>query len=306
VGTLYQTQLEFAYMILKYHFYSGNDISAWLPFIESSVVFYDKHYQFRNTQKTGRPLNDDGKLVFHPTTAGEAHRGGTDPADGVAGMRAVLQAALRLPEDVLTEKQRGYFSKVLERTPELLVTSETVNGEEMGFLMESRYDTRWLSSAVPVLYSVFPFDLVHPGTREFEYAVNTWNHKLDDDRRYNYQSWRPGAFQSARLGMTETAERLTVRKLSNSPRRFPTFWGPGHDWVPDHNWGGSGMIALQEMLMQTYDGKIHLFPAWPAGWDVEFKLHAPGQTVVQGKRIDGQLVDLKVTPESRRKDVVEH
>ena len=37
------------------------------------------------------------------------------------------------------------------------------------------------------------------------------------------------------------------------------------------------------MLIQ-YDGeKIYLFPAWPGDWDVDFKLHAPGNTIIQGK-----------------------
>ena len=39
-------------------------------------------------------------------------------------------------------------------------------------------------------------------------------------------------------------------------------------------------------------------------WDVEFKLHAPFQTIVEGKVRGGTLVDLIVTPESRRADVV--
>jgi hypothetical protein len=77
--------------------------------------------------------------------------------------------------------------------------------------------------------------------------------------------------------------------------------------VPDHNWGGSGMVGLQEMLMAADpygDGKIHLLPAWPKDWDVRFKLHAPQQTTVEASVKHGKVVDLKVTPESRRKDVV--
>jgi hypothetical protein len=70
------------------------------------------------------------------------------------------------------------------------------------------------------------------------------------------------------------------------------------------------------MLMQTdpttyapddgtpIPGKIYLLPAWPKDWDCEFKLHAPQQTTVEGKVVKGKVVDLKVTPESRRKDIV--
>ena len=64
------------------------------------------------------------------------------------------------------------------------------------------------------------------------------------------------------------------------------------------------MIGLQEMLMQTADGKILLFPAWPKDWDCAFKLHAPYNTTVEGVIKAGKLQNLKVTPESRAKDVV--
>jgi hypothetical protein len=37
---------------------------------------------------------------------------------------------------------------------------------------------------------------------------------------------------------------------------------------------------------------------------VEFKLHAPRQTVVEGVYRDGKMQSLRVTPESRRSDVV--
>ena len=61
------------------------------------------------------------------------------------------------------------------------------------------------------------------------------------------------------LGLTDEAVRLSALKLADGPFRFPAFWGPGYDWAPDHNWGGSGMIGLQEMLLQAVGEKIHLF-----------------------------------------------
>lgn len=85
------------------------------------------------------------------------------------------------------------------------------------------------------------------------------------------------------------------------------FWGPGFDWTPDHNHGGSGMIGLQEMLLQTYGNEsrtIRVLPAWPSDWDADFKLRAPFNTTVEGSVKGGSLVNLVVTPESRMDDVV--
>ena len=64
------------------------------------------------------------------------------------------------------------------------------------------------------------------------------------------------------------------------------------------------MIALQEMLMQTVGRKIYLLPAWPKDWDVDFRLQAPYQTIVEGTLRKGEIETLKVTPQERRRDVV--
>jgi hypothetical protein len=58
------------------------------------------------------------------------------------------------------------------------------------------------------------------------------------------QSWHQDGIFFARMGMTQEAREYNTRKMKDSDRRFPTFWGPGHDRVPDHNWGGSGMLGL--------------------------------------------------------------
>jgi hypothetical protein len=46
-----------------------------------------------------------------------------------------------------------------------------------------------------------------------------------------------------------------------------------------------------------------VLPAWPKEWDVEFKLHAPGNTVVECVFRNGKVEHLKVTPETRMKIV---
>lgn len=85
--------------------------------------------------------------------------------------------------------------------------------------------------------------------------------------------------------------------------RFPAFWGPGHDYVPDHNWGGSGMSGMQEMLLQEIDGKLLVLPAWPRDVDVDFKLWADHGTFVQVRYKQGKL-DCLVQPAERAADLV--
>ncbi len=64
------------------------------------------------------------------------------------------------------------------------------------------------------------------------------------------------------------------------------------------------MLSLQQMLMLADGDRIMLLPAWPRDWNVSFKLHAPRRTIIEAKVRCGEITELKVTPESRRKDVV--
>lgn len=306
VALLYQAQLEFSYMILEYHRYSGADIGRWMPFIKSSLRFYDEHYQYRLKQREGRALDENGKLVIYPSAGAERIKRATNSADAVAGLRATLHALLALPETYLAADERRYFSGLLDRVPELRF--ETENGRKV-MRMADAWEEDSGANEFPQFYALFPYNLYGLERDDMAAFQNTW----DDDGLWGpgsefagskIWSWKQDGIFMARLGRTEDARKYTLAKLGNSTQRFPTFWGPGYDWTPDHNWGGTGMIGLQEMLMQTIGDQILLFPAWPKDWDVDFKLHAPHETIVQGRLVDGDLVDLQVTPVSRRDDVV--
>jgi alpha-L-fucosidase 2 len=165
------------------------------------------------------------------------------------------------------------------------------------------------NSENPELYGVFPFRLCSFNRPNADLGVNALKHRWDRGA----VGWRQDDIFMAYLGLTDDAKKQVASRARNHHRgsRFPAFWGPNYDWIPDQDHGGVLMKAYQAMLMQAEpatgsenDGKIYLLPAWPADWDVAFKLHAPGKTVLQGEYRGGKLVRLDVTPASRRKDVV--
>jgi hypothetical protein len=207
---------------------------------------------------------------------------------------------LQLPETYLTADKRKHWQKFIASLPPL--PYRTMQGKVT--IAPAEAWARINNIELPQLYPVFPWGMFGIGLPGLDTAINTWKYGADNADQKNHISWHQDAIFCARLGLTDEAAAITVKKLRNAPRRYPTFWGPGHDWVPDHNWGGSGMIGLQEMLMQTPGDKIYLFPAWPKDWDVHFKLHAPGNTTVEGELKNGKVVSMKVWPESRSKDVV--
>ncbi len=295
----WESQVEHAYMILEYHRFSGRDISMYMPFIKAAVLFFDEHYQIRQEMRTGKPLDSQGKLVIYPSTSCESYRGAKNPSDLIAGLRACLNSMLNLDVKYLSSEEKKYYLGFLSRIPDY--TFEEVDGMKIMKPAEE-----WLKEAnqeLPQFYPLFPFDQYKIGDEEIQVFKNTY--KLAPEfRKGTIMSWHQDGIQFARMGMTAEAADYNTRKLQDSPRRYPTFWGPGHDWVPDHNHGGSGMIGLQEMLMQTIGDQILLFPSWPIDWDVDFKLHAPENTVVEGILKNGELIELKVIPENRQKDVV--
>ena len=295
---LYQAQLEFACMALHYHRYFNGDIGPYLPFIDAAVRFYDQHYRMRKQQRDGSELDEHGHIVITPSHACESYQEGVvNPADAVAGLQAVLDGLLDLDDELLSAEQKADYRGMQSRVPPV----PTMEREGVRVLAPAESWEDVHPKEIPELYPLFPYDRYGLGRDEFEMAQDTWKHTPGDT--HAHISWHQGGIFSARLGLTDVAADFAIKKLGDSDRRFPTFGGPGHDWVPDHNWGGSGMIGLQEMLLQTHGREIWLLPAWPKDWDVDFKLHAPYRTTVEGRVKDGKLVELKVTPESRQKDV---
>jgi len=286
---------------LTYHRFTGADISRYIPFIENAVVFFNEHYRKREKMRSGKELDDNGQLVIHPSTSCESYRGATNPADVIAGLQACLEAILELDDEALKLRDKTYYRAFLDSLPPF--TYAEVKGDRI--LQPAKSWKRYQNVECPQFYPLFPFDrfdLLGGNRDHLEVFRNTWKHGTF--AKNLVKSWHQDGIFFARMGLTAEATDFNTRKLDDSPRRFPTFWGPGHDWVPDHNWGGSGMIGLQEMLLQTLGSELRLLPAWPKEWDVDFKLHAPHQTTVTGRVRNGKLLEVQVQPESRRKDLV--
>ena len=294
----WESQVEHAYMILEYHRFTGKNIDEYLPFIKESLVFFDQHYQKRQMMRNGKPLDEQGKLVFYPSTSCESYRGAKNPADLVSGIRSCLESLLALESDSLSQEDKHYFADYLKRLPGL--SYGVVEGDSI-VLPASSY-VKYQNVECPQFYPLFPFNRYDLDSPLIPLFRNTWKH--GNFPKDMVISWHQDGIFYARMGMVDEAYEYNLKKLKSSSRRFPTFWGPGHDWTPDHNWGGSGMIGLQEMLLQTIGDKIYVLPCWPKDKDVYFKLHAPQNTVVEVEYRNGKIQKLDVTPQSRQKDVV--
>ncbi len=303
VNYQWDTVFEFCKMILDLRTYSGRDIREYLPLIESCLTFYNEFYPLQEQKRSGRPFSEDGKLVLFPGTALETYKDALNPSSTLAALRGVLTSVIALPDAYLDAARRRHWQVMLDRLPG--IDLREMNGRTV--IAPAWTWSRIQNVELPQLYPVYPWGLYGVGLPDLDLAIRTWRYGIDHpepDRQKDYVSWHQPAIFCARLGLTDEAADYTLKKMRDSGRRFPTWWGPGRDWVPDHNWGGSGMIGLQEMLLQTVGEKILLLPAWPKAWDVRFRLHAPYNTVVEGMVADGKLVSAKITPSGRTRDVV--
>jgi Domain of unknown function (DUF5703) len=296
----WDTVLEFCLMMLEEERYTHKDISSCLPFIESCLRFFDEHYQYLAKQRGIKPLDGNGHLIIFPGSNAETYKMANNASSTVSALRTIGERLLQLPRQYLSPEKRKHLEGFLKRVPPIPLAE--FNGHKT--IAPAKTWERINNVEASQLYPVFPWGIYGIGKPELDIAINTWKYDTNAIKFRSHVGWKQDNIFAARLGLTEEAARLTSLKLKNSGRRFPAFWGPGFDWTPDHNWGGSGMIGLQEMLLQVDGEKIYLLPAWPKEWDVHFKLHAPYQTTVEAVLKDGKLVDLKVLPESRKKDII--
>jgi len=293
----WDTVLEFYMMILETERYDHRNIDQYLPLIESSLTFFKEHYTDLAKQRGAKALDGNGHLVLYPGSGAETYKMAYNSTSTIAALKVVLQRLLESPS--LPEGKRKEWTEMLRTIPP--INFRQFDGRPT--ISPAKVWERVNNTESPQLYPVYPWGIYGIGKSGLDTAINTFKYDPDVLKFRSHVGWKQDNIFAARLGLTSEAAELTTSKLKDSGRRFPAFWGPGFDWTPDHNWGGSGMIGLQEMLMQVDGKKIYLFPAWPKDWDVHFKLHAPYQTTVEGTLKNGKVIDLKVFPEKRKVDI---
>ncbi len=282
---------ELVWMMLDYYEHTQDAEfleSLVLPTAHEILTFFDQQYR----------VGPDGKLVMHPAQALETWWDATNPMPEVAGLHAVTSRLLALPSRRTSEEERAFWTALQEKLPDL--PQHDIDGHAA--LAPATKFTMKRNIENPELYAVFPFRLV-----SFE-KNNAALGRVALEHRGNRGSsgWRQDDIFMAYLGLADQAQEYLVSRARkhDSRSRFPAFWGPNYDWVPDQDHGGILMKALQSMLIQTEGKKIFLAPAWPKQWNVQFRLHAPYRTVLQGRIRDGRIESLEVTPRERMQDIV--
>jgi alpha-L-fucosidase 2 len=272
-----------------------------IPFADAIVTYYNLHW----------PRGEDGKIKLTPVQSLETYqRIAVNPTPDIAGLKHVLPRLLELPAAWTSRQQRSVWSKVLADLPAIPI-GKTANGKLPPFgagdpdgkptILPAESYGKTSNAENPELYVVFPYRVYGVGKPDLNLALNTFA-----ARRFPWDvCWGQDGPQSAVLGLTDIAKKAAIDEFTDyGNERFSWFWKAGGDWIPDLDDGGTGMITLESMLMQNDGKRIQLLPAWPNDWAADFKLHAPYRTTVEGHVENGKITHLKVTPQSRAKDVV--
>ena len=297
--------LELLSLMLDYYDYTGDG-----AFFKEEVQVYARDlYRYIETRFCKRIK---GKMVLAPLHAVETYWEAVNPIPTVAGLWSTVKRLLTAKD--LEAEYQDFFIRYQEQIPEL------PTGEEEGarFLKPAeKYADQRQNVEIPELYACFPFDVYNQFTegadrmkRTFEKRIREYRcnqpFRIGETPGYpSYSGWQYQGIVAARLGMTDLAKKILSDnvQMKNPGTRFPAMWGPIYDGVPDTDHGANIVHLLQEMVMQTHDHNIYLLPAFPAEWDVAFKLHPDGRTTVEAEYEKGVLKELKVTPESERKRI---
>lgn len=287
----WESGIELTAMMLEYFEFTQDATFATnrlLPMAAEIIDLYDHRF----------PRDGNGKINLTPAQALETFQDGTvNPMPEIAGLRAVLSGLLNLPALLLPPALSKQWARLLSEMPALptrVLSSQTV-------LSPAAVLGPKLNIETPELYAIFPFQQFGLGRPNLDLARRTYD--LRQDRGTG--GWTQDPIIAAMVGATDDAKAQVISRFAakNRASRFPGFYGPNYDWTPDQDHPSVAMIALQKMLMQCVGDRILLCPAWPTNWDVEFKLHAPKNTVLQGRVRSGRLENFTITPASRAKDV---
>ncbi len=284
--------LETSMMMIEQVKYTPEDVAfrddVMVPFAREVLRFYDLHY----------PRDENGRIRLEPSQALETFWYAVNPASDVSGLTAILDELLAMQAG--SAEDRREWKRMRGELPELHmheIEGDWVIAPALHWENEKNMEN-------PELYPVFPFlrygvargsgDLV-ARTAKHRTALNAWGGG----------GWNQDEIAWAYAGDADEAAAGLVKRARSTPFmcRFPLYGQYFADGLPNFPHTGSAATALQRMLVQEADGKIVLLPAWPKKWDVEFKLHLSGQSVITGTVKNGALERWDIEPTERRKDV---
>ena len=268
---LWEGSLELSKLMIDYYEFTNDKttfVKEHLPFIKETVLFYNAHYKKDSTNH----------INIQPAQALESYfEGVINPLPEIAGLTTVLEK-ITAYKNIIHDP--GFIKKAQALYSELPpLPTQPIKGQTAlaaGYNLGPRTNVE-----KPELYAVFPYRLRGVGKPKIEEAITAWKHKANND----FSGWQQDPIFAAYLGLTDEVKKMVVHNFTtkHSGSRFPAFWGPNYDWVPDQDHGTVNMRALQNMVVQSEINQTQWLTAWPKNWNLDFKIHIQNKKIVTGK-----------------------
>ena len=290
VGFLFTSGLELCHHYLTYYRYSGDEgflRTQAYPMVKGVTEFVAALLR----------KEPDGRYHLDPANALETWWLVRDPADTMAGIRAVFPEFVRLAERYGRDADlRRRCAAILRALPP-------------PFVPQPPKDTP-RNRENPELYRIAPFGLSGMGAPDYDAALDEFT-----GRRFRLtDGWSLDALWAARLGLKREAPRLLeehARKFnrfryggwtSNDSRVYPG----GLSVTPFLDAGGASAIALQETLLQSHGGLLRILPAASPDWSGAFRLRAEGGFLVSVEFAQGRARKVEISSLLGRECVLEN
>ena len=247
-------------------------------------------------------MGPDGLLHTSPSNAHETQWDVTDPTTDIAAILALypatIQAAKLLGKDAeLVRQLQAALPKVppLPRTqqtgPRTLLTSSADTGAA-DVIAESYQPGAEDHNIENIgLEPVWPYDLIGDTSPLFQLARRTYAHRPN----LSAVDWSYDPIQAARLGLGSEVGSTLVE----TTQRFQGFANGMAKWeesAKEFYVEQTAVVAdaLQEALVQDYDGVIRVAPAIPPGWDFDGSVYVRGNTKVDVQTRDGAVTNIVI------------
>lgn len=275
-----------------------NFLRTYYPLMKDSAVFLLAY------QKVG----SDGKL-HAVANAHETQWAVQDPTTDLAAdsalFPAVISAAQLLGTDSALQSQLTtalgqippWARTDYNRTQVLAPSADASNNDIIAYSYQPTATIR--NSENIDLEPVWPYNLItdDPGALK-DLAVRTYNHRAVTGGN----DWSMDAIHAARLGLADQVAAKLV-SITQSHQVYINGLADLGNTV-----GTEGYIeqisgvatALNEALVQDYDGLLRIAPAWPSGWDVSGTVSVQGNTKVDVQVQNGTPVTVAIQAGSSR------
>lgn len=240
---IYSTGTEAAYnMYLQYRYTNDANYlrTTAYPYMREVVKFYAARLSF-----------DGSKYYMATSNSHETYWNVRNAITDLAAVRLLFPLTIQISTELgLDAGLRGQWQNIVNN----LVAYPVENGAYVPHQPPIAQTRNNENVAVEL---VWPYDLTGIGYPDQSMAVTTWNR-----RPFPYGNvWAPDAAQAARLGLgdqTMQGMKQMLRQYQNYPNGMTNNTNGVYEYLGVH------LTAMNEALMQSYNGKIRVFPAIPS------------------------------------------